>query len=109
MSDTYWNTEVRVNGVCKISSGDSSLSKALTAAIQSCVYYQAVYPGSTIAITSISEACARCHNEKTIIRQRSWRTIHHRCPECNGNGASGRLDDISFTMPDQWGMGAANV
>jgi len=94
---TYWNAEVRVNDNLKLCAVDSTLAKMLESAISSAVYYQAIYPSSRVSITGLTESCSACHNNKVVRSVR--RTV--RCPECKGKGATGRLDDMLFRMPDQ--------
>jgi hypothetical protein len=97
---TYWNVAVSVDGRVVCSSGDETLSKAISRAISDCVYYQAVYPGSKIAVCEIAESCAKCYNQGTVnIRKpRSVKVV--KCPACKGKLATGCLEPIPFAMPD---------
>jgi hypothetical protein len=97
---TYWSAAVAVDGRVVVSSGDETLARALARAVTDAVYYQAIYPGAKVAVVDVHESCARCHNAGTVTvrRPRSARTV--RCPVCRGKGATGRLGDIPFVMPD---------
>src|SRR5690349_13924644 len=97
---TYWSTAVVVDGRVVVSSGDETLARALARAVTDAVYYQAVYPAAKVAVVNVHESCASCHDAGTVtVRQpQSARTV--RCPACRGKGATGRLDDIPFVMPD---------
>lgn len=96
--NTYWNTEITVDGRCVCSSGDETLGKAISRATTDCVYYQTVYPDSKIAIRGIHEVCAACHNTGYAPLARRGRTV--KCHECKGKKADGLVDEIAFQMPD---------
>jgi hypothetical protein len=101
---THWNIEVLVDGVCKVSTGDTTLSRTLERGIQQATYYQAIYPTSTVMLDKIEEACASCHttartpDDRGIIHRIHGRSI--RCPACKGGGAKGLLDPITFRLSD---------
>lgn len=96
---TYWTASVYVDDRCVVSSADDSLSIAISGAISSCVYYQAMYPDNQISIRGIKQYCATCHSLGTIAHStRSWRKV--RCPTCKGKPPTGQLDNIPFHMPD---------
>ena len=96
---TSWSVSVAVNGRVGVSTGDTTLAKALERGIQSATYYKTMYPESTITIQDIFEQCSVCWNTGKT-HQMNGRIRKVRCPECRGKGAVGVLDPITFRLSD---------
>jgi hypothetical protein len=101
---TYWNISVSVDGRTKSSSSKETAAEAIQQAITDAIYYQAIYPNETVAITDIKEYCSMCSNHGEVYRKVSRPTANSkftmRCPACKGKTATGQIADIKFTMPE---------
>jgi hypothetical protein len=96
----YWRYEIQVDGRCVCSAADECLSKAISRAVQDCVYYQCIYPAAKIVIAGIEDACDRCHNDGSVCIRKPRSMKRVKCPACNGNGSHNTLLPIPFMMPD---------
>jgi hypothetical protein len=97
---TYWSYSVSVDGTCKCSAARDSVNEAISHATRDAIYYQAIYPQSTVQIDGLREHCNCCHNDGTIRKRRPRSVVVVKCPECKGKLPTGEIGPIPFLMPD---------
>ena len=97
---TYWNTSIqtytdgRPGTSCQ--SGATTLQEALQQAITDASYYRLVC-GYDVTIRAW-KACARCHNQGTILKRTTRTAKQIRCPDCRGKCPNESIGPFPFRL-----------
>ena len=93
---TYWTAQVTGNeSRHSCSTNGDTLAASIERAITEAIYRQAINPTERISI-DVEEYCVECFNHGTVLKRHK----QVRCPECKGKIATGKVDTITFRMPD---------
>jgi hypothetical protein len=77
-----------------------TLSLAISEAMSSAIYYQALYPTAQVWIGDLHEFCPTCNNQGEIDKKGPRSTKIIKCPDCKGKCPTGKADRIVLKLPD---------